>query len=377
MHPAAGKAPFERVVEEHGTLVWRVCRGMLDEHDAEDAWSETFLAAMRAWPAFDGNTAGWLVTIAHRKAIDVLRARARTAIPTDEVPEADSRLGVPEARDLDLWAALKLLPPRQRAAVVHHHLAGRAVQRGRRPHRHHPGRGPQGRLGRRAAAPRPARREGDRMTETLAPLTVPDADPALLARLHARLEAAAVDADAPDVHYRRVDSPLGPLLVAATETGVTRLAFSIEDEDGVLDELATRVGPRVLRVTEAARPRRPLARRLLRRRRRAVRRRASTCASRAASGWPCSSSCSAVPLRRSRSATPRSPPEPPNPRAVRAVGTACATNPVPLVVPCHRVVRSDGTTGAYRGGAAAKVRLLALERDGVLPQAGGLPIQPE
>ena len=66
-----------------------------------------------------------------------------------------------------------------------------------------------------------------------------------------------------------------------------------------------------------------------------------------------------------------------NPRAVRAVGTACATNPVPLVVPCHRVVRSDGTTGAYRGGAAAKVRLLALERDGVLPQAGGLPIRPE
>ncbi|HEY8319955.1 MAG TPA: sigma-70 family RNA polymerase sigma factor [Amnibacterium sp.] len=121
---AAGRAPFERVVEEHGALVWRVCRGMLVEHDAEDAWSETFLAAMRAWPAFDGNTAGWLVTIAHRKAIDVLRAQARTAIPTDELPETDSRLGVPGDRDLDLWAALQLLPPRQRAAVVHHHLAG-------------------------------------------------------------------------------------------------------------------------------------------------------------------------------------------------------------------------------------------------------------
>jgi len=50
-----------------------------------------------------------------------------------------------------------------------------------------------------------------------------------------------------------------------------------------------------------------------------------------------------------------------NPRAVRAVGTACALNPVPLVVPCHRVVRSDGTPGAYRGGPDAKRRLLALE----------------
>jgi methylated-DNA-[protein]-cysteine S-methyltransferase len=50
-----------------------------------------------------------------------------------------------------------------------------------------------------------------------------------------------------------------------------------------------------------------------------------------------------------------------SPRAVRAVGTACALNPVPLVVPCHRVVRSDGTPGSYRGGTEAKRRLLALE----------------
>jgi RNA polymerase sigma factor (sigma-70 family) len=118
------KAPFERVVGEHGPLVWRVCRGLLDQHDAEDAWSETFLAAMGAWARFDGNVAGWLVTIAHRKAIDVLRARSRAAFPMDEPPEVVSTLGVPGQRDLDLWAALALLPPRQRAAVVHHHLAG-------------------------------------------------------------------------------------------------------------------------------------------------------------------------------------------------------------------------------------------------------------
>jgi methylated-DNA-[protein]-cysteine S-methyltransferase len=50
-----------------------------------------------------------------------------------------------------------------------------------------------------------------------------------------------------------------------------------------------------------------------------------------------------------------------SPRAVRAVGTACATNPLPLVVPCHRVVRSDGSFGNYRGGEDAKRDLLTLE----------------
>ena len=79
---------------------------------------------MGAWSRFEGNVAGWLVTIAHRKAIDVLRARSRSPIPTDVLPETDSSVGVPDGRDLDLWAALALLPERQRAAVVHHHLAG-------------------------------------------------------------------------------------------------------------------------------------------------------------------------------------------------------------------------------------------------------------
>ena len=213
------------------------------------------------------------------------------------------------------------------------------------------------------------------MTETLAPLTVPDADPDLLARLHARLEAAAVADDAPDVHYRRVDSPLGPLLVAATEAGVARLAFAIEDEDGVLDDLATRVGPRVLRS-----PKRldPVASWLDAYFAGGAEPYPGAIDLRLARGFRLAvlEQLQAVPygVRISYAALAA---RTPNPRAVRAVGTACATNPVPLVVPCHRVVRSDGTTGAYRGGAAAKVQLLALERDGVLPQPGGLPIQPE
>jgi RNA polymerase sigma factor (sigma-70 family) len=120
------RVPFERIVGEHGSVVWRVCRGLLSQHDAEDAWSETFLAAMLAWDRFEagGNVRGWLVTIAHRKAIDVLRAHGRDPVPTDALPEGSSALGVPGDRDLDLWDALGTLPPRQRAAVVHHHLGG-------------------------------------------------------------------------------------------------------------------------------------------------------------------------------------------------------------------------------------------------------------
>jgi RNA polymerase sigma factor (sigma-70 family) len=116
------REPFERVVAEHGETVWRVCRGLLPQHDAEDAWSETFLAALRAWDRFEGEKVrGWLVTIAHRKALDVLRAGARVETREDGPPDSPVPAG---GRDLDLWAALARLPDGQRAAVVHHHLVG-------------------------------------------------------------------------------------------------------------------------------------------------------------------------------------------------------------------------------------------------------------
>ena len=110
----------------HGAVVWRVCRGMLPEHDAEDAWAETMLAALRAWARLEegADVRAWLVTIAHHKAIDVLRARRRAPLPVEVLPEVTSRHGVPERRDLDLWAALATLPERQRVAVVQHHLGG-------------------------------------------------------------------------------------------------------------------------------------------------------------------------------------------------------------------------------------------------------------
>lgn len=122
------KQPFERIVEQHGGTVLRVCRVILGVHDAEDAWSETFLAAMRAYPDLpgDANAEAWLVTIAHRKAIDVLRARGRQPIPVGDAPDSASALGVPGAGDRDLWRAVSALPEKQRQAVAYHYVAGLA-----------------------------------------------------------------------------------------------------------------------------------------------------------------------------------------------------------------------------------------------------------
>jgi RNA polymerase sigma factor (sigma-70 family) len=120
------KQPFERVVAEHGATVLRVCRATVGVHDADDAWSETFLAAMRAYPDLpqDANVEAWLVTIAHRKAIDVIRAGRRRAIPVEELPERISEVGVPGSPGHDLWDAVRALPTRQRQAVAYHHFAG-------------------------------------------------------------------------------------------------------------------------------------------------------------------------------------------------------------------------------------------------------------
>jgi RNA polymerase sigma factor (sigma-70 family) len=122
------KPPFETLVERHGGTVLRVCRVVLGRHDAEDAWSEAFLAAMRAYPDLpdDANAEAWLVTIAHRKAIDVLRARKRQPAPVGDVPESPTALGVPGARDDDLWQAVAALPDKQRQAVAYHYVAGLA-----------------------------------------------------------------------------------------------------------------------------------------------------------------------------------------------------------------------------------------------------------
>jgi methylated-DNA-[protein]-cysteine S-methyltransferase len=186
-----------------------------------------------------------------------------------------------------------------------------------------------------------------------------DAAPEHMRALHARLATAAQADGILDVAYRTVDSPVGSLLLAATEAGLVRVAYAIENHDAVLQTLSDRISPRVLsapvRLDAVARELDeyfggqrhgfdvPLDWRLSAGFRSAVLHRLPEI------GYGHTASYAAV----ARLAG--------NPGAVRAVGTACATNPLPVVVPCHRVVRSDGGMGGYLGGTEAKRTLLTLE----------------
>jgi methylated-DNA-[protein]-cysteine S-methyltransferase len=189
--------------------------------------------------------------------------------------------------------------------------------------------------------------------------TLPAVTGERLRALHDRLAGSAEAQGVLDVAYRTLDTPVGPLLLAATGKGLVRVAFTIENHENVLTALATQLSPRILsaprRLDTAAREideyfagqRRefdlPLDFSLSKGFRRSVLSHLTDI------GYGHTASYAAVAAAAG------------SPRAVRAVGTACATNPLPVVVPCHRVVRSDGSPGGYRGGPVAKQALLALE----------------
>jgi RNA polymerase sigma factor (sigma-70 family) len=118
--------PFEQLVARHGAAVLRVCRAVLGPADAEDAWSETFLAALEAYPRLrpNSNPEAWLVTIAHRKAIDHARARSRRPIPTAALPEPAASEERPGGWASGLWKALEVLPLKQRETIAYHYLVG-------------------------------------------------------------------------------------------------------------------------------------------------------------------------------------------------------------------------------------------------------------
>src|SRR5580765_767873 len=107
----SSKLPFEAIVEMHGPTVLRVCLAVVGAAEADDAWSETFLSALKAYPSLpgDANVEAWLVTIAHRRAIDVGRARSRRAVPTDALADRVDRPDRIEP-DADLLTALEALP---------------------------------------------------------------------------------------------------------------------------------------------------------------------------------------------------------------------------------------------------------------------------
>ncbi len=189
--------------------------------------------------------------------------------------------------------------------------------------------------------------------------TIPSLDLDDEARVHERLVDAAEHDDLLDVSYRTVDSPVGPLLLAATPAGLVRVAFEREGHDAVLHRLAAQISPRIIRTPRRLDdPATQLDEYFTGRRnafelaidmqlahgfRRTVLRHLLDVAY-----------GDTVSYAQLAAASGR-------PAAVRATGSACATNPLPLVVPCHRVVRSDGTIGNYGGGTDAKRSLLALE----------------
>jgi len=197
------------------------------------------------------------------------------------------------------------------------------------------------------------------VTGTRDPRDAAVAERATLARLADDLARRAEQEDLLDVAYRTLDTPVGTLLLAGTVRGLLRVAYDCEDHDAVLQTLADRVSPRVLRAparldavaTELeeyfAGTRTAFDVALDLRLARGFRRSVVEALPRIAFGATASYTQVAALTG--------------SPGAVRAVGTACARNPLPVVVPCHRVVRSDGSPGQYVGGAAAKVRLLALE----------------
>lgn len=180
-----------------------------------------------------------------------------------------------------------------------------------------------------------------------------------MATLRTRLSVAADRDGILDVAYRIVDSPVGPLLVAATEQGLVRVAYAREDHDAVLQQLADKISPRILR----APTRLDTAARELDEYFAGIRRTFDI-----ALDWRLSAGFRSTVLHHlpeigyghtaSYAAVAQLAG---NPKAVRAVGTACATNPLPVVVPCHRVVRSDGAMGGYLGGVEAKRLLLDME----------------
>ena len=125
------KKPFESIVIEHGATVLRVCRAVVGPVDADDAWSETFLAALQHYPSLpaQANVQAWLVTIAHRKSVDLIRKNAKVVVQ-DRWPErADRATAMPPGEPIDpaqlgIWETVKLLPQRQRQAVAYRFLGG-------------------------------------------------------------------------------------------------------------------------------------------------------------------------------------------------------------------------------------------------------------
>ena len=321
--------PFQTLLDEHAAIVMATLRGAVGRNDAEDCFQETFLAALRAYPKLRdaGNLRGWLLTIAHRKAIDHHRANGRRPLPVAEPIEVAVHDPEPGRRDLG----------RGRDTAAETAGGGRPALRRRPPPRRDRRRA---RLLTGGGAAQPAR--GNQAIEKGA---------GMKAEIR-RLTERAADEGLIDVAYTTTDSPFGELLLAGTSRGLVRVGLPGQEPDELLEDLAARISPRVLeapdRLEEARRELDryfeggltefdlPLDWRLSHDFRRRVLR-----------------AIDRIPYGKTRSYTEVAA-SAGNERAVRAAGSACGSNPIPIVVPCHRVLRTGGALGGYGGGLPMK-----------------------
>ena len=364
--------PFQKLLDRHQGDVIGFLVATVGPQEAEDCFQETFLAALRAYPKLDDdrNLRGWLLTIAHRKAIDHHRARKRRAVPVGDAPEVEDRRMAPGQKEsTGIWKLVAALPTQAAGR-------GRAALRLRPPA---PG---DRRRDRHLGGGRPAQRpRGSQTTQSGTAMSndgkgktdiersLREAASGAPGSAEARAEKLirrAEDERLLDVAYAEVDTPVGQLVLAATRRGLVRITFPVETTETVLEQLSASVSPRILESPE----RLDDARREL---------------DRYFEGklqdfdlpldWQLTSgfyrkvlrATARIPYGKTRSYTEMAT-KAGSPRAVRATGTALGSNPLPIVVPCHRVLRSGGALGGYGGGLEVKQTLLELE--GALEKQG-------
>lgn len=181
----------------------------------------------------------------------------------------------------------------------------------------------------------------------------------ILTSLKSRLGMEAQIRGLVDVSYRTLDTPVGELLLAATPAGLVRVAFAVENFDLVLSDIALELGPRIV---EHAAPLDTAASELDEYFTGSRRRFDLTLDHSLSSGFRLAVQAYLPEIAYGTTASYTDvATSVGNPKAVRAVGSACATNPLPIVVPCHRVLRRDGSLGGYIGGLPTKTALLKLE----------------
>jgi len=122
---SSGLPPFQRFLDAHRDCVWRFLVSAVGPTDADDCFQETFIAALHAYPRLraSSNLRAWVLTIAHNKAMDAHRARARRAVPVEDVVAVDGRTTSQSSPDETVWGAVRELPDRQRSAVTLRYMA--------------------------------------------------------------------------------------------------------------------------------------------------------------------------------------------------------------------------------------------------------------